>query len=563
MRPVSDQRSLLRYACWTLFFLLGPTASSWADDTEIYRQLDVLKSRNTKQRQAAMQALGKTGDARLAKFFRSYTEGTVYLWTDQDRIVVCDEFVRRGDRSLAPLLDPLTREPLEDGKEVNPDGLEELGPATRERRVVANILRFLEDFGSPDKKKRLAAVQRFGNSRNPVFLEPLQEVAKSDSSKKVRRAAHESALLIRISGNIRGQKTSDRRQAAEALQLVRSLRGSSVMKDLLKRGKLAKDLRATFATAVESIDKYHYWVRKVQDLVNGISLGSILVLMALGLAIIFGQMGVINMAHGELMMVGAYAAYEMQELFGHRPPDDPNDWYFVAAFPVAFLAAGLVGYLMERLVVRHLYGRPLDTLLATWGIGLILIQTARVRYGDNIGLSSPETLVGSMEPITGLVLGYGRFFVVIMAAACVLAIHVLFKYTRSGLLIRATVQNRDTANSLGVNTRRVDGLTFALGSGLAGIAGCSLICVYGSVTPDMGQNFIVDSFLVVVTGGVGELAGAVWAGLGLGVINKFFEPMFSKNGVMWAKVLILLMVVFFIQWRPAGLFPPKGRLADD
>jgi len=567
MRPVSDQRCFLRYACWILFFFLGllfgPTATSWADDAEIYRQLDVLKGRNTKQRQAAIQALGKTGDARLAKFFRSYTEGTVYLWNEQDRIVICDEFIKRGDRNLAPLLDPLTREPLKDGQEVNPDSLEELGPATRERRVVANILRFLEDFGSPDEKKRLAAVQRFGNSRDPVFLDPLQEVAKSDSSKKVRNAAHESALLIRISGNLRSQKTADRRKAAEGLQEVRSLRGSSVMKDMLKRGKLSKDLRAAFTTAVESIDKYHYWVRKVQDIVNGISLGSILVLMALGLAIIFGQMGVINMAHGELMMVGAYAAYEMQELFGHRPPDDPNDWYFVAAFPVAFLAAGLVGYLIERLVVRHLYGRPLDTLLATWGIGLILIQTARVRYGDNIGLSSPETLVGGMEPITGLVLGYGRFFVVIMAAACVLAIHVLFKYTRSGLLIRATVQNRDTANSLGVNTRRVDGLTFALGSGLAGIAGCSLICVYGSVTPDMGQNFIVDSFLVVVTGGVGELAGAVWAGLGLGVINKFVEPLFSQNGVIWAKVLILLTVVMFIQWRPAGLFPPKGRLADD
>ena len=223
MRPVSDQRCFLRYACWILFFFLGlvfgPIASSWADDTEIYRQLDLLKGRNTKQRQAAMQALGKTGDARLAKFFRSYTEGTVYLWSDQDRVVVCDEFVTRGDRSLAPLLDPLTREPLED---INPDGLEELGPATRERRVVANILRFLEDFGSPDEKKRLAAVQRFGNSRDPVFLEPLQEVAKSDSSKKVRnRAAHESALLIRISGNLRGQKTADRRQGRR-----RATRGS-------------------------------------------------------------------------------------------------------------------------------------------------------------------------------------------------------------------------------------------------------------------------------------------------------------------------------------------------
>lgn len=565
MRCLINRRSSLTFSWWSLLLVLGISVTARADDASIHRQLDVLKENNAKERSAAIKALGQSKDLRLAKFFQSYSDGEVYLWESKDQIVICLGFVKQGKRSMAPLLDPLTRKPLKQGNQaiqVDSNELVDFGPATRERKLVANMIRFLQDFSSPDDKKRLIAVQQFGKD-DPEFLEPLQEVAKSDRSSKVRRAARESALLIRVSGHLSGQPSADRIKAAFELKALHSRRGSAIMKDLIKRTKLAANVKSAFKAAVASIDRYHFWVSKVQDLVNGISLGSILILMALGLAIIFGQMGVINMAHGELMMIGAYAAFEMQELFGHNPPDKPNDWYFVVAFPVAFLAAGLVGYLIERFVVRHLYDRPLDTLLATWGIGLILIQTARVRYGDNIGLSSPNFLVGGMEPITGLVLGYGRFFVMIMAATCVLAIHLLFKHTNSGLLIRATVQNRNTANSLGVNTRRVDGLTFALGSGLAGIAGCSLICVYGSVTPDMGQNFIVDSFLVVVTGGVGELAGAVWAGLGIGITNKFVEPLFSKNGVIWAKILILLAVVMFIQWRPAGLFPPKGRLADD
>ena len=559
MRRLINQRSPLRLGCWSLLLVLGISTVAGADNASIYRQLDVFKGNNAEQRSAAMKALFLINDDRLGKFFNSFNEGEVYLWKSQDRIVICEDFVIQKNVSL---LDPLTHKPLKQGNQaiqVKSSELRELGPVTRERKFVGNIVRFF----SPDDKKRLVAVKGLGNNRDPDFLELLQKKAKSDNSRKVQRAARESAFLIRVSGNIPGQENADRIKAASGLKTLHSRRGSDIMQNRIKQSKLSNDVRVSFESAIISIERYHFWIGKVQDIVNGISLGSILILMALGLAIIFGQMGVINMAHGELMMIGAYAAFEMQRLFRHKPPDNPNDWYFVAAFPVAFLAAGLVGYLIELFVVRYLYGRPLDTLLATWGIGLILIQVARVRYGDNVGVSSPDLLLGSMEPITGLVLGYGRFFVMIMAAICVLAIHLLFKYTKSGLLIRATVQNRDTANSLGVNTRRVDGLTFALGSGLAGIAGCSFICVYGSVTPDMGQNFIVDSFLVVVTGGVGELAGAVWAGLGIGITNKFVEPLFSKNGVIWAKILILLAVVMFIQWRPAGLFPPKGRLADD
>jgi len=243
---------------------------------------------------------------------------------------------------------------------------------------------------------------------------------------------------------------------------------------------------------------------------------------------------------------------------GHSLPDHPVNAYYLCALPAAFCAAAVVGWLMEWLVVRHLYGRPLDTLLATWGIGLVLIQAVRVRYGDNVGVNSPTWLVGNTEPIQDLSLPFNRLFILGLTAICVLVVYGLMNFTRQGLLVRATVQNRETAASLGVNTRRADGFTFALGAGLAGVAGCALTLI-GGVTPDMGQNYIVDSFLVVVTGGVGELAGAVWAGLGLGIANKVLEPTFQA---IWGKVLILVAVIIFIQWKPAGLFPPRGRLAD-
>ena len=313
-----------------------------------------------------------------------------------------------------------------------------------------------------------------------------------------------------------------------------------------------------YQQSLDAIESYQLRVRWLGYVFSGLSLGSVLVLMALGLSVIFGQMGVINMAHGELMMVGAYTTYLMQGWCGHSLPDNPVNVYFVLAIPMSFLVAGFVGWLMEFLVVRHLYGRPLDTLLATWGIGLVLIQLARVTFGDNVGVNSPTWLVGNTEPIQDLNLPYNRLFILGLTTSCVFVVYWLMNYTRMGLLVRATVQNRETATSLGVNTRRTDGFTFALGAGLAGVAGCALTLI-GGVTPDMGQNYIVDSFLVVVTGGVGELAGAVWAGLGLGVVNKLLEPTFEA---IWGKVLILAIVIIFIQWKPAGLFPPRGRLAD-
>ena len=476
--------------------------------------LALLASSDEDGRRQALAALAASRDPRMLPFLEHYSQGAVFLWNT--RIVVCTDL----SQSPALILDPLTLDPLKvDGHPVSVDvsELRDVAPSGRsERKAVADTIRQLEVW-MPGLEKRLAAIQRFGDSRDPKFLDSLNELMKSDAPKKVIRKARESALLIRISGNIQDQTTEDRLAAISEIGDLCVARAVPALNDILNNEKESQ-IHVACGEALATIENYQKKVRLLQNIFNGLSLGSILILMALGLSIIFGQMGVINMAHGELMMVGAYATYEMQLLFGHTP-ETPTNLYFVVAFPVSFLAAAIVGFLMERLVVRYLYGRPLDSLLATWGISLVLIQCVRVKYGDNIGVNSPSMLVGRFEVLQDLVIPRNRAFILVLCGFCVLSVHALFRYTRAGLLIRATVQGRETASGHGVNTRLIDGLTFAVGSGLAGIAGFAWTTV-GGVTPDMGQNHIVDSFLVVVTGGVGKLAGAVFAGLGIGSLNK-------------------------------------------
>ena len=649
MHGTSLPRTLTLLPLLVVLFL-SSTVAALTDDAEIRKDLLRLGDKEIQVRLDAIEALGRTSDQRLAKILKAYQQGSLLLWKGQ---LVLSERIE-GGRAL--LRDPLT------GKSLLVNGqpafaeqqeLRELSPSRKERRLLANIIRFLRDFASPDVQKRLATVRRFGDSRNAGFVEPLTEVAQSDPDATVRRAAQESVLLLTLTVNVRGQ---NRLAAARELGKLHSKRGRLVLQDLLKKTAGDPTTLATYQQAVDQIERYQFWVGLGQDLFNGLSLGSILILMALGLSIIFGQMGVINMAHGELMMVGAYATYEMQLWFGHSP-DHTSNWYYAVSLPMAFMSAAFAGYLMERLVVRHFYGRPLDSLLATWCVGLLLIQAVRVKYGDNIGVNSPTWLVGNFQPVRDLTFTFSRCYVMALCALCVSSVYGLINYTRVGLLIRATVQDREMANSLGVNTRRTDGYTFALGSGLAGIAGYALTLIEG-VRPDMGQEHIVTSFLVVVTGGVG-IAGSVWAGLGIGSLNKILEPLTFGDGLLvmglmstlacwfvltvrafrhdvrwglaslllpiptpglfavkywsrpvvatsltfyiaglvaivasvvsenmvdwfgpnlltmtttgianepiraiWSKVLILICVVVFIQWRPMGLFPPKGRLAD-
>ena len=291
---------------------------------------------------------------------------------------------------------------------------------------------------------------------------------------------------------------------------------------------------------------------------SGLSLGSILLLGALGLAITYGVMGIINMAHGELLMVGAYSAYAMQSLFRTYFPS-AIDWYLPAAIPLAFFAAALVGVIMERTVIRWLYGRTLETLLATWGLSLILIQAARVLFGaQNVEVANPSWMSGGIELMPNLLLPWNRIIIVGFALFVLSLVWVLMNKTRLGMFVRAVTQNRAMAGCVGVPTSRIDTLAFALGAGIAGLGGLALSQI-SNVGPDMGQGYIVDAFMVVVLGGVGQLAGAVWAALGLGVFTKLLE---GWAGAVVAKIVVLVFIIVFIQKRPQGLFALKGRFVE-
>ena len=297
----------------------------------------------------------------------------------------------------------------------------------------------------------------------------------------------------------------------------------------------------------------------IQNLFSGISLGSILILISLGLSIIYGLAGIINMAHGEFLMIGGYTTYCMEGLFTNTFHVHNGNLFFLASLPVSFVVAGTAGLLLERLVIRQLYAKPLESLLATWGISLILIQLARTIFGDLTAVKIPPLLSGGWQVAPDLVLPYSRLFIIGLTIVTVSLLYgVLFK-TRLGVQIRAVTQNRSMSACLGINTRRVDAITFFIGSGLAGLAGCAMTLI-GNVVPDMGQTYIVDSFLVVVSGGVGKLVGTILAGLGIGILSKVLEAFFEA---VYGKVLILLLLMIFLQFKPRGLFPDKGRVAED
>ncbi len=317
-------------------------------------------------------------------------------------------------------------------------------------------------------------------------------------------------------------------------------------------------VKAALSSALAAIDRQLAWGGALSQAFTGISLGSILLLAALGLAITYGLMGVINMAHGELIMIGAYATWAVQVFFRNSLPG-LFDWYLLAAIPVAFLSSALVGAAMERSVIRFLYGRPLETLLATWGISLVLMQLVRSLFGaQNVGVENPSWMSGSVTLLGNLTLPWNRLIIIAFAAAVLLGVTLLISRTRLGLFVRGVTQNRPIASCMGVNTARIDTYAFALGSGIAGLAGCALSQI-GNVGPDLGQNYIVDSFMVVVLGGVGQLAGTVYAALGLGLLNKLLE---GWTGAVLAKIAVLVFIIVFIQKRPQGIFAMKGRSAE-
>ena len=346
----------------------------------------------------------------------------------------------------------------------------------------------------------------------------------------------------------------------EAAKILESNAQAATKTLLVERLSIESDgrVKAALQKSLRAVESRLAWGDRLGVIFSGISLGSILLLVALGLAITYGLMGVINMAHGELMMIGAYATYVVQGVFQKYLPS-AFDWYLLASVPVAFMASASVGAALERGVIRFLYGRPLETLLATWGISLMLMQLVRTLFGaQNVGVENPSWMSGGVQVLGNLSLPYNRLVIIAFAAVVLLGVAFLISKTRLGLFVRGVTQNRPIAACMGVNTARIDTYAFALGSGIAGLAGCALSQV-GNVGPDFGQGYFVDSFMVVVLGGVGQLAGTVYAALGLGVLNKLLE---GWTGAVLAKIAVLVLIIIFIQKRPQGIFAMKGRSAE-
>ncbi len=354
--------------------------------------------------------------------------------------------------------------------------------------------------------------------------------------------------------------SADKAKRLDAATLLAQSAQAATKTLLIERLKIEADpgVKSALQLSLSQVESRLAWGDRLGAIFSGISLGSILLLVALGLAITYGLMGVINMAHGELMMIGAYATYVVQGVFQKYLPG-AFDWYLLASVPVAFAASALVGAALERSVIRFLYGRPLETLLATWGISLVLMQGVRTLFGaQNVGVENPSWMSGGVQVMGNLSLPYNRLVIVGFAFAVLFGVWFLIEKTRLGLFVRGVTQNRPIAACMGVNTARIDTYAFALGSGIAGLAGCALSQV-GNVGPDLGQGYIVDSFMVVVLGGVGQLAGTVYAAVGLGVLNKFLE---GWTGAVLAKIAVLVFIIIFIQKRPQGIFAMKGRSAE-
>jgi urea transport system permease protein len=440
-----------------------------------------------------------------------------------------------------------------------PDGVDGVVVNNRLRAAVAGALSGMALL-SPDTEKRRAAAQALQGSADPAQLPLLRKAAQVETDPAIKALLQ---TLIAVA-DLHSPDAALRKAA------VTGLAGSGnaalrpqlqAMLDKNADGSYAEpdgELRAAAAATLRAIDSRVARAELVGNLFYGVSLGSVLLLAALGLAITFGLMGIINMAHGELLMIGAYTTYVCQSLFRQYLPG-ALDWYLVAALPAAFLVAFAVGVLLERSVIRWLYGRPLETLLGTWGISLILMQLVRTLFGaQNVEVANPSWMAGGVTVLGSLVLPYSRIAIIAFAAIVVGAVWLILNQTRLGLFVRAVMQNRRMADCVGVPTGRIDMMTFGLGSGIAGLGGVALSQL-GNVGPDLGQAYIVDSFMVVVLGGVGQLAGTVIGALGLGEVNKFLEP---YAGAVMAKICILVFIIIFIQRRPQGLFALKGRSVE-
>ena len=406
---------------------------------------------------------------------------------------------------------------------------------------------------SPDPAKRKAAADSVFKSRDATALPLLDAALAKETLASTRKVLEEARAAI-----VAGDSGANEVQRLEAIDILKSRGDQDAVSVLTTIASWSEGRVKAAAESASSViqAKLALW-RNVQNVWYGLSLGSVLLLAAIGLAITFGVMGIINMAHGEMVMLGAYTTFAVQEWARTSHPGLLNYSLFIA-IPLAFLVTAAVGILIERVVIRFLYGRPLETLLATFGISLILQQAVRTIFGaNNREVSAPSFMAGSFD-FGSLQIGYGRMWIIVFAIAVFFALQFVLRATSFGLRMRAVTQNRRMASSMGIDTNRIDALAFGLGSGIAGMAGVALSQI-DNVSPNLGQSYIIDSFMVVVFGGVGNLWGTLLGALTLGVANKFLEPI---AGAVLGKILLLVFIILFIQKRPRGLFALKGRAVE-
>ncbi|OQW59855.1 MAG: urea ABC transporter permease subunit UrtB [Proteobacteria bacterium SG_bin9] len=421
----------------------------------------------------------------------------------------------------------------------------------RLRRVVEAALGSLTLL-SPDPARRIQAAQSAFKTRDAAALPAIEDALKKENVSAAKRAFAEARAAIILS-----KPDASETDKIEAVSTIRARGDQDALALLSGLSGLSPDVTGVVQSAIGSIQNNLALWSIGQNAWYGISLGSVLLLAAIGLAITFGVMGVINMAHGEMVMIGAYVTFVVQEVIRNKYPG-LFDYSLLIAVPLAFAVAGLIGILIERCVIKFLYGRALETLLATWGISLVLQQAVRTMFGPtNREVGNPSWMSGAFE-IGQITITYSRLWIVCFTIAVFFILLAMLRYSRIGLEMRAVTQNRRMAASMGIATSRVDALTFGLGSGIAGIAGVALSQI-DNVSPNLGQSYIIDSFMVVVFGGVGNLWGTLVGALTLGVANKFLEPV---AGAVLGKIAILVLIILFIQKRPRGLFALKGRAVE-
>ncbi len=540
MLRISKPLIILFAIVWSL---AGSAFAQSADVRSIIAEFATTKS--FKQVEAVVEKLGATSDPVAAPALRALSDGKLKYRKSDGSVFITVE----GSAGLS-LIDPVSGEKVDSSSAASSD-FKKVKVKNSLRRKIAAVLSGMT-LQSKSATRRLAGAKTIFETSDASALEALDAALTNEENAEVKEVfldARASAILA-----------SDRTERAKLDAVDRlAARGDRAALSLLSKFSASTDgaLKEKIDGAMTSVAAGQAVWANAQNIWYGVSLGSVLLLAAIGLAITFGVMGVINMAHGEMVMLGAYTTFVVQQFVAAFAPG-LTTYALLFALPLAFLVSGAVGLVMERGLIRHLYGRPLETLLATWGVSLILQQTVRTIFGaTNREVSNPSWMSGAFE-VGQMSITWNRLWIVLFAMAVFATLYFIINRTSLGLDMRAVTQNRRMAGAMGIRTSWVDALTFGLGSGIAGIAGVALSQI-GNVSPNLGQSYIIDSFLVVVFGGVGNLWGTLVGAMSLGILNKFMEP---YAGAVLGKVIILVLIILFIQKRPRGLFALKGRAVE-